>query len=129
MNDKEKLDTWNQICMEHGWSAPNELEKWLLHSGVKFSNSGSAVPNVIMMIENKYNLDIVIKASEGEQLATYILQVLTGMLVFPSIDLERLFWSWIDQKLRKEFNTSVPQHIIPNYIKNYNEPKQYDLFS
>jgi hypothetical protein len=128
MNDKEKLDFWNQICMEQGWSKPRELEKWLLHSGIRFSNSGSAVPDMILMVTNKYNLDVIIKSAEGEGLATLILQALSGILVFASVDLERMFWSKTDERLRSEYGTYIPENIIPNYIKKNSDLNQFDLF-
>ena len=128
LNDKEKLDLWNQVCIEHGWSSPRELEKWLLHSGIKFSNSGSAVPDQVMMLMNKYNLDIVVKAVEGEGLATLILEALTGTLTFSSTELEKLFWSKVDSRLREEYDSAVPVTIVPNYVKNGNNPHQYELF-
>lgn len=129
MNDKEKLDTWNRVCMENGWSKPRELEKWILQSGVKFSNSGSSVPDVVMMIMNKYNLEVVLNAVEGEGLATLILEAIAGVLTFASVDLERMFWYSADERLRDEFSTSIPEDLFPKYLKKLNDPHQYDLFS
>lgn len=128
LNDKEKLDLWNKVCLENGWSKPRELERWLLHSGVKFSNSGSAVPDRAMSIENKYNLDIIIQAVEGEGLATLIIEYLTGVLTFRSVELEKLFWKKMSKRLREDYKMEMPQKIIPEYIKNKKNNKQYELF-
>lgn len=128
MNDREKLDVWNTICIENGWSKPRELERWLLHCGIKFSGAGSAVPDQSMLVENKYNLQILIDGVEGEGLATLILEVLCGVLMFPSTELERLFWVYSQKRLKDEFNILIPEEIIPNYAKNDGDDKQLRLF-
>ena len=128
LNDKEKLDLWNKVCLEKGWSGPRELEKWLLHSEVSFSNNGSAVPGKSMSIDNKYNLDIVINAVEGEGLATLVLEALSGVLVFGSVDLEKMFWNIVGKRLKAEFQLTVPTQILSKYIKNDENPKQFEMF-
>lgn len=128
LNDREKLDTWNVVCMQNGWSKPRELEKWLLRSGIKFSNTGSAVPDETTMINNKYNLDVIINAVEGEGLATLILESLTGTLMFGSIELEEMFWNETNQRLADEFKITIPIVLFPKYIKKIKIIKQYDLF-
>ena len=128
LNDREKLDAWNNVCMKKGWSKPRELDKWLMHSGIKFSDHGSAVPDQTMMIMNRFNLDVVLNAVEGEGLATLILEALTGTLMLASTELEEMFWAKTNKRLQDDFGTSIPTDLFPKYIKNFRDPKQYNLF-
>lgn len=116
MTDRDRLDVWNKICIKKGWAKKNELDKWLISVGIRFSPAGSIIPENIIQIDNKYNAEMHVRAAEGELLATLVLQVMTGMLVFPNKEVEKSFWDITINKFNEDYNTKVPNIIIPKYL-------------
>lgn len=118
LSDFDKLHIWNEVCQKIGWSKEYELEKWLLKIGVTFTSNGSAIPGDYYEISNKYDLEVYIKGIGGEGLATMILEYLSGVLKFKELEHEEYFWLLIQDRMKKEFQISIPKRIIPNYISN-----------
>jgi hypothetical protein len=119
MTDKDKIYLWNKICLESGYVTNNELEKWLLNSNIYFTSCGSAVPYAYyrLMIDNEYNLEVILKGSKTNDLITYILQTLCGLLQFCSINLEKKFWNTAQEILSQKIY--FPSEIIPQYLMKY----------
>lgn len=116
ITDIEKLHKWNEVCLSKGWSKKNELQMWLMQLGIRFTSAGSAVPDTLFVIDNKHNAEIQVRGVEGEHLATLVLEALTGTIIFNDLETEKTFWNVAIERFKEEFETDVPQEIIPNYI-------------
>jgi hypothetical protein len=117
MNDRERLDMWNAVCVKKGWAKKYELDSWLLSVGVKFTAAGSVVPDQMYALDNKYNTELQVRGVNGEHLATLVLQALTGMLMFSSKEIEETFWNETRDRFKEEFEVKIPALILPTYMR------------
>ena len=116
MTSREKLEIWEKICIKNSWAAPREMDQWLMKNMVRFSNTGSAIPSESYTVDNKYNTEMLVNAAEGEHLATLILEALSGILTFHSLETEKIFWANIKRRFKEDYKTEVPKIIIPKYL-------------
>jgi hypothetical protein len=116
MNDREKLDVWNGICIKHGWAKPRELEQWLLKNSVRFTAAGDAIPDESYKLDNVYNTQTFVDGVPPEHLATLVLEALTGSLIFPNIEIDKTFWTIAIKRFKEEFELALPKTIVPNYV-------------
>ena len=118
LTDREKLDVWNETCINNEWAAKYEMDKWFLTVGIEFTDHGSVLPGYIYQLDNIYNVEMNVNACDGEMLATMMLKVMTGMVTFSSLSVERFFWKLAAKKFLDDFGVEIPPSIIPVYIKN-----------
>lgn len=121
MTDKDRLDVWNKVCLKNGWSKPYELEKWIISTGARFTGGGSIVPENTIILDNKYNIELQVMALDGEALATLVLEAMIGIITFPSLESEEIFWKSIKNKFKELHEVNLPNEIIPGYIRNSNK--------
>jgi hypothetical protein len=127
MTDKEKLEKWNKVCIKNGWASENEMYSWLGKHGVYFTNAGSCV-NAGMFsysIDNLDNVKLAVNSHEEEGLATMVLQVLSGIMIFPNYKTEREFWDTIKERLEKEYKIDFPDEIIPPAFREHIYDENY----
>lgn len=117
LSDREKLELWDSICQKKDWSKPRELDAWLAKHGVYFTNAGSCVNlgPLIYRLENVNNTKVVVNSSKDHELATFVMQALSGILIFSDIEVEREFWSLTRERLKDEFDQDLPKEIVPKY--------------
>ncbi len=139
LSDKEKLEKWNEICMAMNWSQPHELETWLQMHGVMFTKAGSCVGiNLVLgskQILAESQIDEIVKSSTGEAMATYILQAISGLLIFKvkpddatgmiSSMLETIFWRTSVERCQLEWELDIPPEIMPKYVREALFPSQF----
>ncbi len=118
---RERLDSWNKVCIENSWAQPREMDSWLMSQHVYFSPLGSAIAPDPQDVDNKYNVEMMVNGAGGEQLATLILEAIAGIMTFPTIELERIFWIKIQERLCEDFEVRIPEEVIPKYINEQGE--------
>lgn len=116
LNDRDKLDLWNDTCIVNEWADKYEMDKWFLTVGIQFTEHGSAIPNHTWEFDNNYNVEMTVNSCDGEMLATMILKVMTGMTTFANLSVERYFWKSAVHKFLEDFNVEIPKTIIPKHI-------------
>jgi hypothetical protein len=116
MNDREKLDVWNNICIKHGWAKPRELEQWLLKNSIRFTAAGDAIPDESYKLDNVYNTQTFVDGVPAEHLATLVLEALVGALIFPNMEIDKAFWKVAVKRFKEEFELPFPKAIIPKYV-------------
>jgi hypothetical protein len=138
LTDKEKIEKWNDICMTMNWSQPHELETWLQMHGVMFTKSGSCV-GVNLVLGGKQisvigQVEEIVKSSNSEGMATYILQAIAGLLSFKvkpdntemlSTTLETMFWKIACERCQLEWELDIPPEIMPKYVREALFPEQF----
>lgn len=118
-SDKEKVLIWNEICMKHDWAKEGELEKWLKTNKVKFSNAGSAIPDLCIGILDKEEMVFsAVMATTDEGYATLVLQILTGVVRLATTSLEEYFWWRVVNRMVQEFNDRLPIQILPKSLRD-----------
>jgi hypothetical protein len=118
LSDKQKLEKWNEICKEFGWSSPGELQSWISRSNVKFTGADSCLaPETMGVVSNSDNAMALVIKSSGEAMATRVLEIYTGMLTFASTAIEAVFWKNLIERMSKEFGTFVPPELVPKYVR------------
>lgn len=127
LSDREKLDLWNKVCIKNGWARPYEMDKWLLAMGIRFTPTGSVVPERVVQFDNKYNIEMQVNAVEGEMLATLVLEAMVGMVTFPSMETEKIFWDATKKKLNEVYEASIPDEVLPKYIREYEKFRVEDV--
>jgi len=119
LSDKEKLEKWNAICLEYGWSQPGELFTWIKRRGVRFTSAESCLaPEVTSVLVNSDIVAASLVAGSGEVMATRILEVYCGFVTFISTTLEAIFWKAVIERMSKEFSKFMPPELIPKYIRD-----------
>jgi hypothetical protein len=118
-SDRAKINKWGDICVSQDWATQGELEKWLFVNGILFTQSGSCMNS--SLLTNKL---ATIEAAEGaskvcgaEEMATYVLRVLTGQVIFTSTEIEKVFWKGVVDRLLLEFELVLPLEIMPKYVR------------
>lgn len=120
LSDREKLEKWDEICQERGWSVPRELDERLAKNGIYFTGAGSCVNigPVAFRLENVSNTKVVVNSSDAHELALFIMQSLCGLLLFTSVEVETKFWELSQQRMLEDSNLELPDSIVPRYIRN-----------
>jgi hypothetical protein len=116
LNDFDKLKIIEKICLKRGLAKKRELESWILKMGISFTSSGDAVPDEIYSFENKYDLKMIVNGISKQEFVTLILEALTGILTFKSLEIESLFWEEVTIRFRDELKTKFPKSLVPKSI-------------
>lgn len=116
MTDEEKVELWETVCVENDLASISEFKFWLEEANVSFTATGSSVASENYLL-NKRVLEKGLESLDSEGLATLVLEYITGVLIFNSIEVEIYFWTNISQVLQKR-GIEVPQELVPAYIKN-----------
>lgn len=119
LSDREKLNKWNDICISQGWADHGELEKWLAIHGFVFTNAGSCVSSSFVNFRASTNdiAEQLIKSGTGEEMATHILEALTGGLIFINSEVEVSFWKAAIERLSVEADLFMPPEIVPKSVR------------
>jgi hypothetical protein len=119
LTDKAKIDKWNEVCLDQDWAKDGELDKWLIAHGIAFTPAGSCVGMSLYVIRVKANEDIdkLVTFTNGEEIATHVLEVLTGIICFSSTELENLFWQRTIDGMKAAFALFVPPEIVPKAVR------------
>jgi hypothetical protein len=115
LTDIERVERWKEICIKHGFSGDTEIDFWLDEADVDFSGGGSATPldSYALSISS---LEKVLPNVDDEQLATFILEAITGVLIFNSLKTERYFWNKTEELLAHN-DILIPPEIKPSYVR------------
>jgi hypothetical protein len=113
--DLRKVLIWDNVCKELNWAREGELEHWLSHNKVAFTEAGSAVPllHIYNLSDTRQMVKLIVKSSP-QLFATLVLQVLTGLVMLNSSEQEQYFWRLIEERIENEFRTKIPREILPS---------------
>lgn len=117
LTDREKLELWDVICLQNGWAVVNEIDKWLNKHGIYFTSAGSCINlgPYMFKLENEPNAKVIANGSTIDELVTFVLQALCGMLTFADVELEGKFWKLMRERFLLEFKQDIPVEIVPKY--------------
>lgn len=120
LTDREKINKWNDICMTKSWSKQGELQMWLHTNNVKFTLSGSILaPNrLILKIATSDAAKGLIKNTSGETMATHVLSVYSGHIMFASSLIEAAFWKEVIERMSDEFDLFMQPDLIPANVRD-----------
>jgi hypothetical protein len=120
LTDREKIGKWNDICMVKGWSKQGELQMWLHTNNVKFTLSGSVLTpsRLILKIATLDAAKGLIENTSGEVMATHVLSVYSGHIMFASSTIEAAFWKEVIERMSSEFDLFMRPDLIPANIRN-----------
>jgi len=118
LTDKQRLEKWNEICMKAGWAQPGELQMWTQKANVKFTRGDSCLaPESVAVVSDEKTAIAAAVNGTGEAVATRLLEVYAGLLVFISSTLESKFWQTVIERMSKEFDIFLPPELVPKYIR------------
>ena len=120
LSDFERLKKWNDNCIAKGWAKEGELERLYKKANIKFTPYGSclAPETLTVKVTRQEDLPKITLACSAEAMATHVIEVFTGFIVFASTELDSEFWKAIIGRMDKEFDIFIPPELVPAYIRN-----------
>jgi len=120
LTDKEKILKWNDICMTRNWSRQGELQTWLHANNIKFARSGSVlVPaGPALKVTAPSVAKGLITNTPCEIMATHILSVYSGKIIFASTEIEAIFWKEVIDRMSREFDSFMQPDLVPTNVRN-----------
>jgi len=120
LTDREKIGKWNDICIAKSWSKQGELQMWLHTNNVKFTLSGSVLTSsrLALKIATSDAAKGLIKNTSGETMATHVLSVYSGHVMFASSTIETAFWKEVIERMSNEFDLFMQPDLIPTYVRS-----------
>lgn len=120
LSDKARIEKWGEICVSQNWAMPYELEKWLAAYSIHFSDSGSCFGPSLMSLRasTTEQAEELARKLNGEELATAVLHVLTGIMVFINTEIELAFWKLTIERLNLEWDLVLPPEIVPKRVRD-----------
>lgn len=117
LTDREKIEVWEKLCVDNNFASTAETQFWLEDAAVFFTNSGSAVATDVYVLTQS-SLQKILPKEDGEQLATLVLEFLTGVLQFQDLETERYFWDTIEERFVAD-GIEIPKEVKPSYLQKY----------
>lgn len=116
--DRERVLEWNDLCITRGWARPGELQVWLYEHSVRFTPSDSILsPDGFLIKIATKEAASELAGGEAEMMATHVLSVFCGQIIFASTDIEASFWKVVINRMSSEFDTFMPVELVPVYIR------------
>lgn len=111
MTDRQKIELWEEICVTKGLASEGEFNLWLDEAEVFFTPAGSSIPTDVYRL-TRTSLDKILPESDYEQLATFVLEALSGVLQFQDSETYKYFWMAVKALLRLN-NVTIPVDLPP----------------